>query len=212
LRDIKIRQNIALNNRQPVFYIKQTLNIVPFTMNTMQKTSYETMKRPSAEQFALQTKMPVAVVLDDVRSAGNVGAFFRTADAFAAEIIVLCGITATPPSKEIHKTALGAELTVRWEHCSSTARAIAALKASGYRIIAVEQVLGAVPLNEFVPEPGVKYALVFGNEVDGVGQDALDVCEGAIEIPQAGTKHSLNVAVSGGAVLWYFFSHYLNRL
>ena len=146
-------------------------------------------------------KMPVTVVLDNVRSAQNVGAFFRTGDAFAVERIALCGITAVPPSRDIHKTALGAEMTVPWSHHASTVGCIAQLRAEGYAVYAVEQVEGAA----FRAAPGVKYALVFGNEVDGVGQEAVDLCDGAVEIPQAGTKHSVNVSVSGGVVLWSFF-------
>ena len=149
----------------------------------MRKITNEELGRPAAAEFAAMEKMPVAVVLDNVRSLQNVGAFFRTCDAFAAERICLCGITATPPNRDIHKTAL----------------------AAGCTILAVEQVEGAAMLDDFRPEPGVRYALVFGNEVEGVGQEAVDRCDGAIEIPQAGTKHSLNVSVSGGVVLWSFF-------
>ena len=171
----------------------------------MRKITNEELGRPTPEQFAAMAKMPVAVVLDNVRSAQNVGAFFRTGDAFAVERILLCGITATPPSREIHKTALGAELTVPWSHCDSTEACIGRLRAEGYRVYAVEQVEGARMLDAFTPEKGVRYALVFGNEVDGVGQQAVDCCDGAIEIPQIGTKHSINVSVSGGVVLWHFF-------
>ena len=154
----------------------------------MRKITNEELNRPSAGEFAAMEKMPVAVVLDNVRSLQNVGAFFRTGDAFAVERIALCGITATPPNRDIHKTALGAELTVPWTYHKTTEECIARLRAEGFRA-----------------EPGVKYALVFGNEVMGVGQQAVDMCHGAIEIPQAGTKHSINVSVSGGVVLWDFF-------
>ena len=150
-------------------------------------------------------RLPVRVVLDNVRSAQNVGAFFRTADAFAIEHISLCGITATPPSKDIHKTALGAELTVEWSHYDSTLECVKELKAAGYRVLAIEQVEGAVMLDELQIEADVKYALVFGNEVAGVDQTVVDECDGAIEIPQVGTKHSVNVSVAGGIVLWPFF-------
>ena len=150
-------------------------------------------------------KLPLVVVLDNVRSAQNVGSFFRTGDAFAVERIALCGITAVPPCRELHKTALGAEQSVAWTHHASTVECIDELRAAGYRVLAVEQVEGAVPLDRFVPEPGRRYALVFGNEVDGVSQQVADRSDGALEIPQAGTKHSLNVAVSGGVVLWNFF-------
>ena len=171
----------------------------------MRKITNEELNRPSAGEFAAMEKMPVAVVLDNVRSLQNVGAFFRTGDAFAVERIALCGITATPPNRDIHKTALGAELTVPWTYHKTTEECIARLRAEGYRVYAVEQVEGAVMLGNFRAEPGAKYALVFGNEVMGVGQAAVDLCDGAIEIPQAGTKHSINVAVSGGVVLWSFF-------
>ena len=171
----------------------------------MRKITNEELNRPSAGEFAAMEKMPVAVVLDNVRSLQNVGAFFRTGDAFAVERIALCGITATPPNRDIHKTALGAELTVPWTYHKTTEECIARLRAEGYRVYAVEQVEGAVMLGDFRAGPGVKYALVFGNEVMGVGQQAVDMCHGAIEIPQAGTKHSINVSVSGGVVLWDFF-------
>lgn len=171
----------------------------------MRKITNEELDRPTVEEYAALEKMPVAVVLDNVRSQQNVGAFFRTADAFAAERIALCGITACPPSRDIHKTALGAELTVPWDYFPSTEECIGRLRSEGYRIYAVEQVEGAAMLGAFRAGPGVKYALVFGNEVAGVGQQAVDLCDGAIEIPQAGVKHSLNVSVSAGVVLWDFF-------
>ncbi len=171
----------------------------------MRKIANEELGRPTAEEFARMERMPVTVVLDNIRSAQNVGSFFRTADAFAAERICLCGITAVPPAREIHKTALGAELTVAWSRHERTADCLEALRREGCRILAVEQVEGSEGLDDFRPEAGVRYALVFGNEVEGVSQEAVDACDGAIEIPQAGTKHSLNVAVSGGVVLWRFF-------
>ena len=147
----------------------------------MRKITNEELGRPSAGEFARMEKMPVAVVLDNVRSMQNVGAFFRTADAFAVERIALCGITATPPNREIHKTALGAELTVAWDYFAATTDCIAALRAQGYLIYVVEQVEGAVMLDEFRPRPGQKYALVFGNEVDGVAQEVVDAADGAIQ-------------------------------
>ena len=150
-------------------------------------------------------KMAVTVVLDNVRSAQNVGAFFRTGDAFAVEKVVLCGITATPPSREIHKSSLGAEFTVAWEHNPSTVDAVLQLKEQGYTTLAIEQVEGAVMLDKLEVDPAKKYALVFGNEVQGVDQAVVDICDGAIEIPQVGTKHSINVSVCGGVVLWKFF-------
>lgn len=171
----------------------------------MRKITNEELGRPTPEEYAAMAKMSVTVVLDNVRSAQNIGAFFRTGDAFAVEHVALCGITATPPAREIHKTALGAELTVPWSYHASTGDCIAELRGRGYEVWAVEQVEGSVSLEEFEPRPGVRYALLFGNEVDGVGQEAVDLCDGAIEIPQLGTKHSLNVAVSGGVVLWRLF-------
>ena len=172
----------------------------------MSKITNEELGRPTPEEYAARPKMPVTVVLDNVRSAQNVGAFFRTGDAFAVERIALCGITATPPAREIHKTALGAELTVPWSYHAATAECVEQLRAAGYEILAVEQVEGAAMLGAFGPQPGKRYALVFGNEVAGVEQEVVDRCDGAIEIPQAGVKHSINVSVSGGVVLWHFFS------
>lgn len=179
----------------------------------MRKILNEELGRLTAEEFATAPKMPVTVVLDNVRSALNVGSFFRTCDAFAAERIILCGITATPPDREIHKTALGAELTVAWEYAVSAVARVEQLHSEGYTVLAVEQVEGAVMLhgleglNISAEQNDKKYALVFGNEVEGVSQQAADLCDGAIEIPQAGTKHSLNVSVAGGVVLWEFFCH-----
>ena len=167
----------------------------------MRKITNEELNRPSAGEFAAMEKMPVAVVLDNVRSLQNVGAFFRTGDAFAVERIALCGITATPPNRDIHKTALGAELTVPWTYHKTTEECIARLRAEGYRVYAVEQVEGAVMLGDFRAEPGVKYALVFGNEVMGVGQQAVDMCHGAIEIPQAG--RSIRSTFRSRAVSFY---------
>lgn len=171
----------------------------------MRKITNEELHRPSIDEFAAMEKMPVTVVLDNVRSLQNVGSFFRTADAFAVEGIALCGITATPPNRDIHKTALGAEMSVAWRYHAHTAECIGQLREQGYVIVAVEQVEGATSLERMEIEPGRKYALVFGNEVDGVDQAVVDMCHAAVEIPQAGTKHSLNVSVSGGVVLWHVF-------
>lgn len=171
----------------------------------MRKITNSELDRPTPEQFASMAKMPLVVVLDNIRSLQNVGSFFRTCDAFAAERIILCGITATPPNRDIHKTALGAELTVPWSYCASAAECVAQLREQGYEVYAVEQVEGAAMLGAFRAVEGTKYALVFGNEVDGVAQEVVDACSGAIEIPQAGTKHSINVSVAGGVVLWDFF-------
>lgn len=161
--------------------------------------------RPTRDEARGLPRIPVVVVLDNVRSLNNVGSFFRTCDAFAVERLVLAGITGTPPDREIHKTALGAELTVPWMHFPRAEDAVAELRGEGCTVLAVEQVSGAAMLDGFHPDGSKKYALVFGNEVEGVSQNVIDLCDGAIEIPQAGTKHSLNVAVSGGVVLWSFF-------
>ncbi len=180
----------------------------------MEKLKNEELGRPAPSEFARQPKMSVVVVLDNVRSAANVGAFFRTGDAFGIERIVLCGITAQPPSREIHKSALGAELTVAWEYAANSAEAVRQLRAAGYTLLAVEQVRGATLLSSWSPaeQPGEeRFAIVFGNEVEGVGQEVVDLCDGALEIPQVGTKHSLNVAVSGGIVLWEFFRRFGRR-
>ena len=171
----------------------------------MRKITNEELGRPTPEEFARMERMPLTVVLDNVRSAQNVGAFFRTGDAFAVERICLCGITPAPPAREIHKTALGAELTVAWCRERSAAECVRRLSGEGCCVLAVEQVEGAVRLGAFRAEPGRRYALVFGNEVEGVAQEVVDLCDGAVEIPQAGTKHSLNVSVSAGVVLWDFF-------
>ena len=171
----------------------------------MRKITNQELNRPSVDEFATMGRIPVVVVLDNVRSAQNIGAFFRTGDAFAIERVALCGITATPPSRDIHKSALGAELTVKWDYYPTTLECVEQLKASGYTILAVEQVEGSVMLDELEIDPEKRYALIFGNEVEGVDQAVVDQTDGAIEIPQVGTKHSVNVSVAGGIVLWPFF-------
>ncbi|MDR3351110.1 MAG: TrmH family RNA methyltransferase [Prevotellaceae bacterium] len=160
--------------------------------------------RLTPEQFRQAEKMPVVLVLDNIRSQHNIGAAFRTGDAFRIEKIILCGICAVPPSAEIHKAALGAEDTVTWEYAADAADALAALRSNGYTPAAVEQTKDSIPLQEFIPHERKKYALVFGNEVKGVQPAVVDACDCCIEIPQAGTKHSLNVSVSIGIVLWQF--------
>ena len=150
-------------------------------------------------------KLPLTVVLDNVRSMQNVGAFFRTGDAFAVEQILLCGITATPPARDIHKTALGAEQTVAWSYYPTTLEAVEQLRTEGYTLLAVEQVEGAVMLDQLEVDPAAEYALVFGHEVMGGDQAVVDRCDGGIEIPGIGAKYSINVSVSGGVVLWEFF-------
>ena len=177
----------------------------------MRKITNQELGRPSAEEYATMEKMAVTVVLDNVRSAQNVGAFFRTGDAFAVEKVLLCGITATPPSRDIHKSSLGAEFTVAWEYYNATTEAVTVLKEQGYTVLAIEQVEGAAMLDKLEIDTTKKYALVFGNEVLGVDQAVVDICDGAIEIPQVGTKHSINVSVCGGVVLWKFFEKFINR-
>lgn len=160
--------------------------------------------RISPEQYRDLQQSGVVVVLDNVRSAHNVGSAFRTSDAFHVDKMYLCGICAFPPSAEIHKSALGAEASVEWEHVGDTLTLIRRLKAEGYTPVAVEQTEHSVSLDSFRREKGKRYALVFGNEVNGVAQDVVDECDFSLEIPQWGTKHSLNVSVSVGVVLWAF--------
>ncbi|WP_325639585.1 RNA methyltransferase [Parapedobacter sp.] len=175
----------------------------------MKKLSMDQLKRPSVEAFKKQAKLPVTLVLDNVRSMHNVGSAFRTADAFALEQIVLCGITGTPPHREIEKTALGATQSVAWQHVTDTVQAIQQLRGEGYRIVAVEQAAGSRALHQFSPTPTEKYALVFGNEVHGVSDEVMAMANSCVEIPQSGTKHSLNIAVSIGIVLWEFYAKLL---
>lgn len=168
----------------------------------MRKLKNEELVRLTQEEFKASSKSPLVVVLDNVRSMNNVGSAFRTCDAFLIERIILTGITAQPPHRDIHKTALGATESVDWEYEKSTVEAIQKLKQEGYQIISVEQAEDSVALNEFVPAPEQKYCLVFGNEVMGVDQTVLDASDNCLEIPQFGTKHSLNISVSIGVVLW----------
>lgn len=162
--------------------------------------------RVSAEEYKKLPESGLVVVLDNIRSAHNVGSAFRTSDSFKIDKIYLCGICAVPPSAEIHKSALGAEDSVAWEHYSNTMDAVNKLRNAGYVIVSVEQTVGSVMLNEFKPEKDRRYALIFGNEVEGVDQNIVDASDFAVEIPQFGTKHSLNVSVSTGIVLWHFKS------
>lgn len=165
------------------------------------KLKNEALNRLSLEEYKNAAKRPIVIVLDNVRSLNNVGSAFRTADAFLTEEILLCGSTGTPPNKEIEKTALGATSSVQWRYFKSTLEAIAELKQKGYKVYAIEQASKSIPLNSF-DNKNEKLALVFGNEVYGVEQDVIDKSEGVIEIPQAGTKHSLNISVTVGIVLW----------
>lgn len=160
--------------------------------------------RVSEEEFKAQEKFPIIVILDEIRSLTNVGSFFRSCDAFNVEKIYLCGITATPPHREIHKTALGATETIAWEHCESTEEIVQKLKSEGVKICSIEQTEKTTLLQDVANLPNERYALVFGNEVNGVNQAAIDLSDHIIEIPQFGTKHSLNVSVCAGIVLWEF--------
>ena len=169
------------------------------------KIPNDELDRLSPEEFREAKKLPVVIVLDNVRSLHNVGSVFRTADAFLCEAVFLCGITATPPHREIQKTALGATESVTWKYFATTREALSELKVSGYQIVAIEQVEGAVALQDFQPAAGKKYSLVFGHEVNGVDEKQFDLVDVFIEIPQSGTKHSLNISVSAGVVLWEFY-------
>lgn len=171
----------------------------------MRKLENSELERKSIEDFKNSQKTPIIIILDDIRSLHNIGSVFRTADAFLIEKIYLCGITATPPNKEIHKTALGATETVTWEHHTSVLEVIEKLKKENVTTLAIEQVESAIFLQDFEVEDNKKYALVFGNEVHGVSQEAVALCDGCIEIPQLGTKHSLNISVSAGIVVWDLF-------
>ncbi len=171
----------------------------------MRKLENSELNRKSISDFKESEKTPIILILDDIRSLHNIGSVFRTADAFLIEKIYLCGITATPPNKEMNKTALGATETVEWEHAENVVELIQNLKNDNIITLAIEQVENAVFLQEFKPEPNQKYALVFGNEVFGVSQEAVKACDGCIEIPQLGTKHSLNISVSAGIVVWDIF-------
>lgn len=162
------------------------------------------MGRISGDDFRNAEKLPLVVVLDNVRSLHNVGSVFRTSDAFRVQRILLCGITATPPNAEIHKTALGAEDVVEWQYFESTDEAVAMLREEGFRIYSIELCDGSIALQDFETSPGENYAVILGNEVKGVQQSVVDASDGAIEIPQFGTKHSLNVSVTAGMVIWEF--------
>ncbi len=172
----------------------------------MRKLKLDELNRVSVEEFKTKEKLPVVVVLDNVRSLHNVGSAFRTADGFAVDAIYLCGITAQPPHREIEKTALGATQSISWSYFESVADAIADLKEKNYQIIAIEQAEHSVSLLDFNPEKGKKYAFFFGNEVNGVSEEVMTKMDVCLEIPQFGTKHSFNIVISTGIVLWDFFS------
>ena len=171
---------------------------------SFRKLKITEMDRISVQQFHEAEKLPLVVVLDGVRSLYNVGSVFRTSDAFRVSEVILCGITATPPNAEIHKTALGAEDSVAWRYFQDTMEAVAALRAEGYTLLAVEQCDGSTMLQDFHPDPSRRYAVILGNEVKGVQQTVVDACSGCLEIPQYGTKHSMNVSVTAGIVIWHF--------
>jgi 23S rRNA (guanosine2251-2'-O)-methyltransferase len=172
----------------------------------MRKLKLEELNRPNVAEFKNQQKLPIIIVLDNVRSLHNVGSAFRTADGFAVEAIYLCGITAQPPHREIEKTALGATQSIPWKYFENINEAIADLKTQQYQIIAIEQAVNSISLSDFYPKKDEKYALFFGNEVNGVSNEAMQQIDACIEIPQFGTKHSFNIVISTGIVLWDFYS------
>jgi len=169
------------------------------------KLNTEEIMRLSVDEFQNVEKVPITIVLDNVRSLHNVGSVFRTADAYCFEQILLCGITAKPPNTEIHKSALGAEFSMKWQHFNDTEQAILNLKNLNYKILSIEQAQGSIMLNDYKIAKNQKYALIFGNEVHGVQQKVIDLCDHCLEIPQFGTKHSLNVSVAAGIVIWEFY-------
>ena len=169
------------------------------------------MQRLSVDEFKQAEKLPLVVVLDDVRSMHNVGSVFRTGDAFRIEAVYLCGITSTPPMTEIHKTALGAEDSVSWKYFPTALEALQELKTNGYEIYSVEQAHGSTMLQDFQPNADQKYAVILGNEVKGVHQEVIDASDGCLEIPQFGTKHSMNVSVTAGIIIWHFAQTIINR-
>lgn len=171
----------------------------------MRKLANEELNRKTQEEFKLSSKTPVIIVLDNVRSLNNVGSVFRTADAFLMEAVYLCGITGTPPHREIQKTALGATESVEWIHFNNTLEAVIKLQNMGFKIYAIEQANHSIMLNDFQFKTNEKIAVIFGNEITGVEQSVIDLCNGCIEIPQEGTKHSLNISVAAGIVCWELF-------
>jgi len=177
----------------------------------MKKLRTIEMQRLSVDEFKQAEKLPLIVVLDDVRSMHNVGSVFRTGDAFRIEAVYLCGITSTPPNAEIHKTALGAEDSVEWKYFNNALDAVEFLKADGYEVYSVEQAHGSTMLQEFIPKYNNRYAVILGNEVKGVHQEVIDVSDGCLEIPQFGTKHSMNVSVTAGIIIWHFAQIIINK-
>ena len=178
----------------------------------MEKKTIWDMNRLSIDGFKSAPKMPLVLVADNVRSLNNIGSLLRTSDGFAVAEVWLCGISAVEPGPEVHKTALGAEESVDWRHCATTLDAIAALRARGYTLCCLEQVMDSVELQDYRVDPASRYAIVVGNEVDGVDPTVVDVCDVCLEIPQMGTKHSLNVSVSAAVALWHFYEQFLPSL
>ncbi len=176
----------------------------------MRKILNSELNRLSIEEFKIAQKIPLIIILDNVRSQHNIGSVFRTSDAFPVEAIYLCGITATPPNAEIHKSALGFEDSVKWKYFQDTIFALKELRENGYTIISVEQTEGAIELSDYTPINDKKYAIIFGNEVKGVSQEVVDISDQCIEISQFGTKHSLNISVTAGIVIWEFFKKLKN--
>jgi 23S rRNA (guanosine2251-2'-O)-methyltransferase len=172
----------------------------------MRKLSMDELNRVSVEKFTQLEKLPVICVLDNIRSQHNIGSIFRTSDAFRIEELYLCGITAIPPNREINKSALGATESVKWQYFADTSEAVDQLKKDGYKIIAIEQAVGSINLEDYAPDTSAKIALVFGNEVTGVGEDVMEMVDACIEIPQFGTKHSFNVSVTAAIVLYQFYT------
>jgi len=175
----------------------------------MRKKTIFDMARPDIAAFRIAAKMPVALVVDNVRSLNNIGSLLRTSDGFAVSEVWLCGISAVEPGAEVHKTALGAEESVDWRHSATTLEALADLRARGFTLCCLEQVVGSVELQDYAVDCGKRYAVVVGNEVDGVDPQVVDACDVCIEIPQSGTKHSLNVSVSAAVALWHFYETFL---
>ncbi len=175
-------------------------------MSDNRKLENKELNRKSLDEFKESSKKPIIVVLDNIRSLNNIGSVFRTSDALMVEKVILCGISGTPPHKEIHRTALGAEDSVAWEYFEKTTDAILMLKENGYKVISLEQTTKSFDLSEYQATQGHKYALIFGNELRGVEQEVVNMSDECIEIPQFGTKHSFNISVSAGIVLWDFFT------
>jgi len=203
----KIRTKESVYNGK-LFFDRYTLlkaNKKTLQINIMRKLKLQELNRVDKETFKKQPKTPLVLVLDNIRSGLNVGSAFRTSDAFGLEKIYLCGITATPPHKEILKTAIGASESVAWEHSETTLETVLKLKKAGFLVVAIEQVDQRTWLQDFPMDFGKKYALVFGNEVDGVSEEILPHLDACIEVPQMGTKHSLNISVCLGIVVWDFF-------